>query len=188
MIHAKQKYKSQKTFFNLKNIAHLTSSFIRFRSFYSAIKMYQYLNDFVALLTYFLDLVSVRISVEQRKNCTLFNKCHRLKVKLRWYCILDYYDHFWMDYKMLWAGLTLHIYINMHQLNISLTLHGVSTLFLYGNLSKLTLFLGADKFGEQSLLPELFAADANVTRRKWKPEIARTENSYENGVCDSLGV
>lgn len=83
MIHAMQKYKSRKTFFNLKNIAHLTSSFIRFRSFYSAIKMKQYLNDFVALLTYFLDLVSVRISVEQRKNCTLFNKCHRLKIKLR---------------------------------------------------------------------------------------------------------
>lgn len=75
-------------------------------------------------------------------DCTLFNKCHRLQIKLRWYCILDYYDHFWMDYKMLRAGLTLHIYINMHQLNISLTLHGVSTLFLYGNLSKLTLFAG----------------------------------------------
>lgn len=33
--------------------------------------MYQDLNDFVGLLTYFLDPVSVRISVEQHKQMPL---------------------------------------------------------------------------------------------------------------------
>lgn len=57
-------------------------------------------------------------------------------------------------------------------------------LVIYDNLTLFYLFR-AGKFCGQRLLPELFAADANVARRKRKPEIARTTTSNGDGNRDT---